>query len=241
MLGLKKRPHKRRNANIHLRRLTQAYLTPVNQFQPLVVRTAYDKVDSVYYLVQKLILNQQSVTSGLFPRYSKNCEIGFVKDSIYCALACWTCSIAYKRLDDDRGRQTELRQSAVKAMRGIMFCWMQELDNLNHFKENISPEFSLHARFDLHTGMVLSTPNEKVIYTHDEVCFVQNLVFYIERTYRTPDFGMWGTGSRYNVGERELHASSLGMVKAALEAINGFNLYGTAGTSSSVIYVDIDG
>ncbi|KAK6109710.1 Glycosyl hydrolases 15 family protein [Brugia pahangi] len=267
MLGLKRRPHKRRNANIHLRRLTQAYLTPVNQFQPLVVRTAYDKVDSVYYLVQKLILNQQSVTSGLFPRYSKNCEIGFVKDSIYCALACWTCSIAYKRLDDDRGRQTELRQSAVKAMRGIMFCWMQELDNLNHFKENISPEFSLHARFDLHTGMVLSTPNEKkyghlqmdlialyllalvqmtaagiqVIYTHDEVCFVQNLVFYIERTYRTPDFGMWETGSRYNVGERELHASSLGMVKAALEAINGFNLYGTAGTSSSVIYVDIDG
>ncbi|KAM3726600.1 putative phosphorylase b kinase regulatory subunit beta [Dirofilaria immitis] len=249
------------------RRLTQAYLTSVSQLQPLVVRTAYDKVDSVYYLVQKLILKHQSVTSGLFPRYSKNREIGFVKDSIYCALACWTCSIAYKRLDDDRGRQTELRQSAVKAMRGIMFCWMQQLDNLNHFKENISPEFSLHARFDLHTGMVLPTPNEKkyghlqmdlialyllalvqmtaagiqVIYTHDEVCFVQNLVFYIERTYRTPDFGMWEIGSRYNVGERELHASSLGMVKAALEAINGFNLYGTAGTSSSVIYVDIDG
>lgn len=36
----------------------------------------------------------------------------------------------YRRLDDDRGRQTELRQSAVKAMRGIMFCWMQQLDNV---------------------------------------------------------------------------------------------------------------
>ncbi|OZC10490.1 phosphorylase kinase alpha/beta [Onchocerca flexuosa] len=267
MLGHKKRPRKRRDGNTHLRRLTQAYLTSVTQLQPLGVRTAYDKVDGVYYLVQQLILKHQSVTSGLFPRYSKNREIGFVKDSIYCALACWTCSLAYKRLDDDRGRQTELRQSAVKAMRGIMFCWMQQLNNLNHFKENISPEFSLHARFDLHTGMILATPNEKkyghlqmdlialyllalvqmtaagiqVIYTHDEVCFVQNLVFYIERTYRTPDFGMWEIGSRYNVGERELHASSLGMVKAALEAINGFNLYGTAGTSSSVIYVDIDG
>ncbi|VDK83214.1 unnamed protein product [Litomosoides sigmodontis] len=266
MLGCKKRTQKR-NANAHLRRLTQAYLTPVSQFQPSVVRTAHDKVDSVYYLVQKLVLKHQSVTSGLFPRYSKNHEVGFVKDSIYCALACWTCSIAYKRLDDDRGRQTELRQSAVKAMRGIMFCWMQQLNNLNRFKENISPEFALHARFDFHTGMVLETPNEEkyghlqmdlialyllalvqmtaagiqVIYTHDEVCFVQNLVFYIERTYRTPDFGMWETGSRYNVGERELHASSLGMAKAALEAINGFNLYGTTGTSSSVIYVDIDG
>ncbi|MCP9266171.1 Phosphorylase b kinase regulatory subunit beta [Dirofilaria immitis] len=247
MLSYKRRYRKRRNTNTHLRRLTQAYLTSVSQLQPLVVRTAYDKVDSVYYLVQKLILKHQSVTSGLFPRYSKNREIGFVKDSIYCALACWTCSIAYKRLDDDRGRQTELRQSAVKAMRGIMFCWMQQLDNLNHFKENISPEFSLHARFDLHTGMVLPTPNEKK-YGHLQMDLIalyllalvqmtaagiQNLVFYIERTYRTPDFGMWEIGSRYNVGERELHASSLGMVKAALEAINGFNLYGTAGTSSS--------
>ncbi|VDO35145.1 unnamed protein product [Onchocerca flexuosa] len=126
---------------------------------------------------------------------------------------------------------------------------------LNHFKENISPEFSLHARFDLHTGMILATPNEKK-YGHLQMDLIalyllalvqmtaagiQNLVFYIERTYRTPDFGMWEIGSRYNVGERELHASSLGMVKAALEAINGFNLYGTAGTSSSVIYVDIDG
>uniref|UniRef100_A0A915PP76 Phosphorylase b kinase regulatory subunit n=1 Tax=Setaria digitata TaxID=48799 RepID=A0A915PP76_9BILA len=262
-----KRRHRGRSPNTRLRRLTQAYLTPVSHFQPQIVRSAYDRVDSVYYLVQKLILEYQSVTSGLFPRYSKNREIGFVKDSIYCALACWSCSIAYKRLDDDRGRQTELKQSAVKAMRGIMFCWMQQLDNLNHFKKNISPEFALHARFDLHTGMVLATPNEKkyghlqmdlialyllalvqmtaagvqVIYTHDEVCFVQNLVFYIERTYRTPDFGMWEMGTRYNVGEREVHASSLGMVKAALEAINGFNLYGTAGTSSSVIYVDIDG
>lgn len=45
----KKRTQKR-NANAHLRRLTQAYLTPISQFQPSVVRTAHDKVDSVYYL-----------------------------------------------------------------------------------------------------------------------------------------------------------------------------------------------
>lgn len=55
------------------------------------------------------------------------------------------------------------------------------------------------------------------MYTHDEVCFVQNLVFYIERTYRTPDFGMWERGTRYNVGEPELHASSVGMVKACFD------------------------
>uniref|UniRef100_A0A9J2P4L3 Phosphorylase b kinase regulatory subunit n=1 Tax=Ascaris lumbricoides TaxID=6252 RepID=A0A9J2P4L3_ASCLU len=261
------RGHRRSGTNSRLRRFTQPYLTSAHHLQPKLVKTVLEQVDSVYRMVQQIILDHQSVTSGLFPRYSKDRNIGYAKDSIYCALACWACSVAYKRLDDDRGRQTELRQSAVKAMRGIMFAWMQQLDNLNKFKDKNSPEYALHSRFDLHTGMMLESPNDKayghlqmdlialyllalvqmtaggvqIIYTHDEVCFVQNLVFYIERTYRTPDFGMWERGTRYNVGEPELHASSLGMVKAALEAINGFNLYGASGTSASVIYVDIDG
>lgn len=34
--------------------------------------------------------------------------------------------------------------------------------------------------------------------------------------------------------------SSIGMAKAALEAINGCNLFGEKGSSVSVIYVDID-
>ena len=34
--------------------------------------------------------------------------------------------------------------------------------------------------------------------------------------------------------------SSIGMVKAALEAINGCNLFGERGASWSVIFVDID-
>ena len=40
----------------------------------------------------------------------------------------------------------------------------------------------------------------------DEVDFIQNLVYYVERAYRIPDFGMWERGSRDNVGRRELHA-----------------------------------
>ena len=31
----------------------------------------------------------------------------------------------------------------------------------------------------------------RIIFTKDEVDFVQNLVFYIERAYSTPDFGIW--------------------------------------------------
>ena len=33
-------------------------------------------------------------------------------------------------MDDDRGRQTEMRQSAVKTMRGILFAWMQQIDTV---------------------------------------------------------------------------------------------------------------
>ncbi len=40
----------------------------------------------------------------------------------------------------------------------------------------------------------------------DEVDFVQNVVYYVERAYRIPDYGMWERGSRDNVGCRELHA-----------------------------------
>lgn len=34
-------------------------------------------------------------------------------------------------------------------------------------------------------------------------------------------------------------SSSIGMAKAALEAMNGFNLYGDKGSSWSVVYVDV--
>uniref|UniRef100_A0A8C0WJ40 Phosphorylase b kinase regulatory subunit n=1 Tax=Castor canadensis TaxID=51338 RepID=A0A8C0WJ40_CASCN len=58
--------------------------------------------------------------------------------------------------------------------------------------------------------------------------------------YRVPDFGVWERGSKYNNGSTELHSSSVGLAKAALEAINGFNLFGNQGCSWSVIFVDLD-
>ncbi|XP_075211939.1 putative phosphorylase b kinase regulatory subunit beta isoform X2 [Lycorma delicatula] len=84
------------------------------------------------------------------------------------------------------------------------------------------------------------TSGLQIVYTKDEVAFIQNLVYYVERAYRTPDFGMWERGSKYNNGVPEIHASSIGMAKSALEAINGCNLFGEKGASWSVIYVDID-
>lgn len=50
------------------------------------------------------------------------------------------------------------------------------------------------------------TSGLQIIYTQSEVAFVQNLVYYVERAYRTPDFGMWERGSKYNDGVPEIHA-----------------------------------
>ena len=57
-----------------------------------------------------------------------------------------------RRLDDNRGRQSELRQTAVKTMRGILFCWMMQSESLEKFKENNNPDFALHSKFNLRTG-----------------------------------------------------------------------------------------
>ena len=149
-------------------------------------------------------------------------------------------------------------------MRGVLNCWKRQAHRLELWKAGQSPKLALHTVVDLHTGEDLLDPEEyhhlqldcvslyliylvqmvtsglEIIYSMEEVALVQNLVYYIERTYRTPDFGTWGRGTKYNDGNPEVHASSIGMAKAALEAVNGFNLFGERGSNCSVIYADID-
>ncbi|XP_053402296.1 phosphorylase b kinase regulatory subunit beta-like isoform X7 [Mercenaria mercenaria] len=225
------------------------------------------ELDNQYTTLKRHILQFQSVTLGLFPRigYANEQPVeAHVRDSIYCATAAWALSQAYRRIDNDQGRTHELAQVAVKTMRGILYCWIRQADKVEKFKENQSASHALHSVFDPHTGDPLYKDDEfehlqidvvglylimlvqmitsglQIIYTTDEVNFVQNLVFYVERAYRTPDYGMWERGSKYNNGSTEVHASSIGIAKAALEAINGVNLFGDQGASWSVIFVDID-
>lgn len=100
-----------------LRHLTQAYLFPPQFGTTQNSQTPLGELDRIYdfgmfiwisfmqwFTVEKFIVENQNATTGLFPRYSNNKSIAYVKDSIYCALACWACSNAYQRLDDDRGR-----------------------------------------------------------------------------------------------------------------------------------------
>lgn len=210
------------------------------------------------------MLQFQSPITGLFPVLTTDTEIGSIRDSVYCAAAIWSLYQAYKRIDDDRGKSYELGQSTVKCMRGILECWIKQASRVELFKSRQSNQYALHCKFHLVTGeqvlpddtynhlqidvvsvyliflVQMITSGLQIIYTQDEVAFVQNLVYYVERAYRTPDFGIWERGSKYNDGTPEIHASSIGFAKSALEAINGCNLFGEKGASWSVVYVDID-
>ena len=62
----------------------------------------------------------------------------------------------------------------------------------------------------------MSRAGLRIIFNLAEVSFVQNLVHYIGRAYRTPDYGIWERGNKINNGRPEINASSVGMAKAAL-------------------------
>ena len=68
----------------------------------------------------------------------------------------------------------------------------------------------------------MSASGLRIVREVPELNFVQNLVHYLARAYRTPDYGIWERGHKSNLGRAEINASSVGMAKAALEAIHGF-------------------
>lgn len=222
------------------------------------------RLNFYYAMVKRQLMRHQDEASGLFITdwlADSGRAAGHLRDNIYAAAALWALSRAYKKIDNDEGRTYELSQCAVKCMRRILLLWMSESDRIERFKNNQSPANTLHCKYYIDTlDPVDDYPHLQIdvvalylinmcqmiesglyiIYTLDEVSVVQNLVFYLERAYRTPDFGIWECGSRNRNGQMELHASSIGAAKVALECLNGFNLFGDRGSSWSVIYVDVD-
>ncbi|CAH8476949.1 unnamed protein product [Heterobilharzia americana] len=227
--------------------------------------TLKEKLDIYYNVVKSQILRFQHPISGLFPLIPKdpNCRYSHVRDSVYCATVVWALHQCFSRVDDDEGHQYELGQSAVKCMRSILMGWMQQSSRLENFKRVQNLDTCLHPRFDYETGEPIYDDHYKnlqmdcialyviqltqmihsglqIVYTKDEVAFVQNLAFYLERAYRIPDYGMWERGTKQNRNITELHASSICMAKAALESIAGFNIYGSEGGHSSILFMDAD-
>nr|NP_001285036.1 uncharacterized protein Dmel_CG7766, isoform I [Drosophila melanogaster]AHN59507.1 uncharacterized protein Dmel_CG7766, isoform I [Drosophila melanogaster] len=224
------------------------------------------RLDYYQRIVHRLILAHQEPVTGLFPASNVNSH-AWIRDNVYCILAVWGLSMAYKKIadqDEDRAKCYELEQSCVKLMRGLLMAMMNQKDKVEKFKMTQSPYDSLHAKYSSKNGLPVVDDNEwghlqidavslyllilaqmtasglQIVFSLDEVSFIQNLVFYIESAYSIPDYGIWERGDKTNHGEPELNASSIGMAKAALEAMNELDLFGARGGPASVIHVLAD-
>jgi phosphorylase kinase alpha/beta subunit len=231
--------------------------------------TPNDKLDVYFRQVQEIILSRQDWVTGLLPASTAvtvhgNYTDAWVRDNVYSILAAWGLSLAYRRAGDNNGRAYLLEQSVVKLMRGLLTAMMRQAPKVEKFKHTQNPMDALHAKYDTKTGFAVVGDHEwghlqldatslfllmlaqmtasglRIVFTLDEVNFVQNLVHYVSRTYRIPDYGIWERGNKINHGIAELNASSIGMAKAALEALSEFNLFGREGGQASVIHVISD-
>ncbi|XP_076750349.1 putative phosphorylase b kinase regulatory subunit alpha isoform X2 [Xylocopa sonorina] len=224
------------------------------------------RLDYYQRIVHKIIMNHQNPVTGLFPASPEN-NHAWVRDNVYCILAVWGLSMAYKKIadaDEDRAKTYELEQSCVKLMRGLLMAMMQQKEKVERFKSSQNPDDALHAKYSSVTGQTVVGDTEwghlqidaialyllilaqmiasglQIVFNLDEVAFIQNLVFYIESAYCTPDYGIWERGDKTNHGLPELNASSIGMAKAAMEAMNELDLFGARGGPTSVIHVLAD-
>ncbi|CAF0915912.1 unnamed protein product [Adineta steineri] len=223
-------------------------------------------LDDYYHTVAKTILCNQNPLTGLFAA-GKDTDHAWVRDNVYAIMAVWGLSLSYKKHLDQMENWTkcyELEQSVVKTMRGLLTCMMKQVDKVEKFKSTLSRDDALHAKYSSVTGNVAVADNEwghlqldatslyllmlgemtssglHIVYTLDEVDFVQNLIFYIEQSYMVPDYGIWERGDKTNHGFPELNSSSVGMAKAALEAMNELDLFGSNGGPRSIIHVSSD-
>ncbi|XP_015481622.1 phosphorylase b kinase regulatory subunit alpha, skeletal muscle isoform isoform X4 [Parus major] len=221
------------------------------------------RLDGYGRLVQQTILRHQDAVTGLLPASADHRD-AWVRDNVYSVLAVWGLGLAYRKnadRDEDKAKAYELEQSVVKLMRGLLQCMMRQVEKVEAFKYSQSTRDCLHAKYNTHTCATVVGDQEwghlqmdatslyllmlaqmtasglHIIHSLDEVNFIQNLVFYIEAAYKTADFGIWERGDKTNQGITELNASSVGMAKAALEALDELDLFGAKGGPQSVIRV----
>ena len=225
-----------------------------------------ESLDRHFRVIDKIILSRQDPVTGLLPASTAVNAHGdytdaWVRDNVYSILSVWGLGLSYRKYNPDHHRSFLLTQSVVKLMRGLLMAMMRQSDRVEAFKKSLNPIDSLHAKYGTNTGLAVVGDDEwghlqldatslyllmvaqmtasglRLIYTMDEVNFIQNLVHYISKTYSTPDFGIWERGNKINHGDTEINGSSVGMAKAALEAMNGFNLFGNVASQEAVIHV----
>lgn len=221
-------------------------------------------LNKLYDSVVEVILQRQHPVTGLLPASTSVNTHGdytdaWVRDNVYSILCVWTLGSAMRHANEDN-RADELEQATIKLMRGLLISMMRQAHKVETFKHTLNQNDALHAKYDTGSGLEvvaddawghlqidatsifllmlaqMSGSGLRIVRTYDEVDFVQNLVYYVASAYRTPDFGIWERGNKINNGKTEINASSVGMAKAALQAMDGFNVFGEGASPRAVIH-----
>uniref|UniRef100_A0A1I8FTY5 Phosphorylase b kinase regulatory subunit n=1 Tax=Macrostomum lignano TaxID=282301 RepID=A0A1I8FTY5_9PLAT len=211
-------------------------------------------LDYYHSLVLKTVLARQNDITGLIPS-TPSSDHAYIRDNTYAAMCTWALALAFKKVaeeDQDRARLRDLEGRTIKCMRSLLACMMRQADKVERFKHTRQPLDALHCKFsasslspvtgDSNYGHLqfdavalyllalaqMTASGLVLVYTAEETAFVQNLVFYLDAAYMTCDYGP------------ELNSTSIGMTKAALEALSELDLYGSSGGCRSFIHVMAD-
>jgi phosphorylase kinase alpha/beta subunit len=219
--------------------------------------------------IEAVVLSRQHPLTGLLPASTAHTIHGnygdaWVRDCVYSIQCVWGLALAHRRLRGPCRRSFELEQRVLQLMRGLLSAMLRQSAKVERFKSSLDPLDAIHAKFDTGSGepvvpddgwghlqldatglfllqlAQLTRSGLVVVQTRHERDFVQNLVYYVCRAYRVADYGIWERGDKGNHGLPERNASSIGLVKAALEALDGVDLFGPHGDGSCCLVIPHD-
>ena len=226
-----------------------------------------DVLERLDRAIERVVLGRQDPISGLLPASTAHTIHGnygdaWVRDCVYSIQCVWGLTLAHRRRDGNSSpRAWELEQRVVALMRGLLRSMLRQANKVERFKSSLDPLDALHAKYDGSSGDPVVADHAwghlqldatslfllqigqltrggcAVIRSRDEADFIQNLIHYIARAYRIPDYGIWERGDKGNHGCPERNASSIGMAKAALEALDGLDLYGPHGDGTCRVII----
>ncbi len=218
----------------------------------------------VYYQeIKTTILDRQHPISGLLPASTAITAHGdytdaWVRDNVYSILAVWGLALAFRQHAPLAAERYILEQSTVKLMRALLLAMMRQSHKVEHFKKSRKTTDALHAKYQTATGNTvvgdqdwghlqidatalfllilsqMSATGLRIIFSRDEVDFIQNIVYYLKFSAYVADYGIWERGNKMNHGEPEHNASSIGMAKAALEAVDKINFFQTGRKGTAI-------
>jgi phosphorylase kinase alpha/beta subunit len=219
--------------------------------------------------IDRVVLSRQHPITGLLPASTAHTVHGnyadaWVRDCIYSIQCVWGLALAHRRLRGPSRRVYELEGRVLQLMRGLLTAMLRQAPKVERFKHSLHRLHAIHAKFDTASGgpvvaddgwghlqldatalfllqlAQLTRSGLVVVQSRHECDFVQNLVYYVARAYRVADYGIWERGDKGNHGLPERNASSIGLVKAALEALEGLDLYGPHGDGSCCLVIPHD-